>query len=121
MLSFDYQLKIKIILFNIIRSVNCEKKSMDKPAHHVLLFIIILIFRVAIPNPENVKHTPKFYYTNNPLLNYLRNTQIKELNELLNTEGLSNTRFWLELASKANQGAFEQRPVFKGFVTSCCN
>jgi hypothetical protein len=27
---------------------------------------------------------------------------------------LASTGFWLELANKANQGAFEKRPVFKG-------
>ncbi|PKC07797.1 hypothetical protein RhiirA5_417714 [Rhizophagus irregularis] len=70
--------------------------------------------RIAVPDPKNIKHTPKFYYSNDPLLTYLKNNQIKQLNKLLGTENSSSTEFWLKLASKAADGAFDQKPVFKG-------
>lgn len=68
----------------------------------------------TIPDPKNIKHTPKFYYKNNPLLTYLKNSNLKQLNSLLDDENSSTIGFWLELADKATQDAFKQKPIFKG-------
>ena len=102
-----------------IRLVNCEKRTYGQTCSSCSFIRNNSNFwnrvRAAIPDPKNVKHTPKFYYTNNLLLTYLKNTQIKQLNNLLTTnENSPSTGFWLELANKAAQDAFEQKPVFKG-------
>lgn len=101
-----------------VRSVNCERRSYGQtcsPCAHIRQNPYFWNrVQTAVPDPKNIKHTPKFYYTNDPLLAYLKNNQIKQLNNLLSTENSSSTEFWLELASKAAGGAFEQKPVFKG-------
>ncbi|CAB4445037.1 unnamed protein product [Rhizophagus irregularis] len=100
------------------RSVNCERRSYRQTCSPCSLIQQNPYFwsrvRIAISDPKNIKHTPKFYYSNNPLLTYLKNNQIKQLNKLLGTENSSSSEFWLELASKAADGAFDRKPVFKG-------
>lgn len=100
-----------------IRSVNCERKTYGEicsQCSHIRSNSLFLNrLQAAVPDPKNTKYTPKFYYKNNPLLIYLKNVHIKQLSGLLDTENLS-VEFWMELANKAAQGAFEQKPVFKG-------
>ncbi|CAB4436294.1 unnamed protein product [Rhizophagus irregularis] len=68
-----------------------------------------IVFVLPFPIQKNVKHIPKFYYNNNPLLTYLKNSNLKQLNSFLGNENSSTIGFWLELADKATQGAFEQK------------
>uniref|UniRef100_U9SP11 Uncharacterized protein n=1 Tax=Rhizophagus irregularis (strain DAOM 181602 / DAOM 197198 / MUCL 43194) TaxID=747089 RepID=U9SP11_RHIID len=100
-----------------VRSVNCEKKTYGQPcspcSHIYFNSTFLNRLHCVVPDPKNTKFTPKFYYENNPLLIYLKNGHIKQLNEFLNTED-SSVGFWMELANKAVQGAFDQKPVFKG-------
>ncbi|CAB4436211.1 unnamed protein product [Rhizophagus irregularis] len=102
-----------------VRSINCEKKTLYGQACSPCSLIhdnsnFRNRVRATIPDPKNVKHIPKFYYNNNPLLTYLKNSNLKQLNSFLGNENSSTIGFWLELADKATQGAFEQKPVFKG-------
>ncbi|PKY48484.1 hypothetical protein RhiirA4_422203 [Rhizophagus irregularis] len=101
-----------------IRSVNCEKKTYGElcsPCFHIHFNSSFLNrIQAAVPDPKNIKFTPKFYFNNNPLLTYLKNVNIKQLNELLGADNSSYEGFWMELANKASQGVFEQKPVFKG-------
>ncbi|CAB4413664.1 unnamed protein product [Rhizophagus irregularis] len=101
-----------------IRSINCEKKTLyGQACSPCSLIHDNSNFRnrvhATISDPKNIKHTPKFYYNNNPLLTYLKNSNLKQLNSFLGNENSSTIGFWLELADKATQGAFEQKPVFK--------
>ncbi|GBC21324.2 hypothetical protein GLOIN_2v1767202 [Rhizophagus irregularis DAOM 181602=DAOM 197198] len=100
-----------------IRSVNCEKKTYEQPcsscSHIYFNSTFLNRLHCAVSDLKNTKFTPKFYYENNLLLTYLKNSHIKQLNEFLDTED-SSVRFWMELANKAVQGAFDQKPVFKG-------
>jgi hypothetical protein len=69
------------------------------------------------PKPENRKFVPKHYLKANALVNHLQHTDVQELHKLLtNTSEHSGSdpAFWQTFASKASQGAFNKRPVFKG-------
>ncbi|CAB4434860.1 unnamed protein product [Rhizophagus irregularis] len=107
-----------------VQSINCEKKTLyGQACSPCSLIHDNSNFRnrvhTTIPDPKNVKHTPKFYYNNNPLLTYLKNSNLKQLNSFLGNENSSTIGFWLELADKAIQGAFEQKPVSKVFAILC--
>ncbi|UZO05464.1 uncharacterized protein OCT59_025814 [Rhizophagus irregularis] len=84
----------------LVRSVNCERRSYRQTCSPYSLIQQNPYFwshvRIAVPDPKNIKHIPKFYYSNDPLLTYLKNNQIKQLNKLLGTENSSSTELWLE-------------------------
>lgn len=101
-----------------IRSVNCERKTYGQICSPCSFLYNNPCFlnriKAVAPDPKNIKYTPKFYYNNNPLLSYLKNNHIKHLHNILCDEKSSSKEFWAEFADKATQGAFEQKPVFKG-------
>jgi hypothetical protein len=101
-----------------IRSVNCERKTYGQTCspcfsiRHNSCFLNRV--QATVPDPKNIKFTPTFYFNNNPLLMYLKNTNINQLNGLLGAENSTSVAFWTELAGKAACGVFEEKPVFKG-------
>ncbi|EXX56450.1 hypothetical protein RirG_216130 [Rhizophagus irregularis DAOM 197198w] len=76
----------------LVRSVNCERRSYRQTCSPYSLIQQNPYFwshvRIAVPDPKNIKHIPKFYYSNDPLLTYLKNNQIKQLNKLLGSISL---------------------------------
>ncbi|RGB27851.1 hypothetical protein C1646_768566 [Rhizophagus diaphanus] len=80
-----------------IRSVNCEKKTyreLCSPCFYIHFNSSFLNrIQAAVPDPKNIKFTPKFYFNNNPLLTYLKNVNIKQLNELLGADNSSYEGF----------------------------
>ncbi|CAG8776750.1 22440_t:CDS:2, partial [Racocetra persica] len=68
-----------------------------------------------IPKPENRRFTPKLYFKNNPILKFLGDLHIKELwTSVSNFNKNNSVPFWLKLAEKGLNGAFESKSIFKG-------
>jgi|SRR6185437_8570040 len=68
-----------------------------------------------MPKPENRHFTPKTYFKSNPLLKFLENLDIRELWTSVSYTNRNDTiPFWLKLAEKGLNGAFESKSTFKG-------
>lgn len=68
-----------------------------------------------IPKPENRYYTPKLYFKSNLLLKFLRNLDIKDLWTSISYNNETNAiPFWVKLAEKGLNGAFESKATFKG-------
>ncbi|CAG8806237.1 37940_t:CDS:2 [Gigaspora margarita] len=66
-----------------------------------------------MPSSENIKFTPKFYWENSILKNYLQNIDFRDIWNLLNNDNedqISNS--WIILADKAINGAFKDSLIF---------
>ncbi|CAG8554243.1 4492_t:CDS:2 [Gigaspora margarita] len=67
-----------------------------------------------VPKPENCHFIFKTYFKSNLLLKFLENLDIKELWALVSYTNRNNTiPFWLRLAKKGLNGAFESKSIFK--------
>ncbi|CAG8472868.1 12759_t:CDS:10, partial [Racocetra persica] len=66
------------------------------------------------PSTLKLKYTPKYYFENDPLKNYLKYSDLTEI-WLIIKDNESNTAsdVWIKLAEKGIQGTFNKKPVFK--------
>jgi uncharacterized protein YfkK (UPF0435 family) len=77
----------------------------------------ILQNRIAIVKPltSKLKHTPKHYFENDPLKNYLKYSDLTIIWSMIkDNESNTASDVWLKLAEKGIQGAFDKKPVFEG-------
>jgi hypothetical protein len=66
---------------------------------------------------SNTKFTPKHYWDDNPLKQYLKNRDLRDIWNTLNNESETQSENpWITLADNALKGAFNDTPVF----TSLC-
>jgi len=78
-----------------------------------------LMNRIAIltPKPENIKHTPSFWFENDPMKKYLQNADLFKIWNIIKGDDLPNNKnsnVWLTLADKAMKGVFNDKLVFTG-------
>ncbi|CAG8476182.1 21013_t:CDS:2 [Gigaspora margarita] len=66
------------------------------------------------PLISKLKHTPKHYFENDPLKNYLKYSDLTEIWSMIK-DNKSNTTsdVWIKLAEKGIQGTFNKKPVFE--------
>lgn len=71
---------------------------------------------IPTPKPENIKHTPLFWFENDPMKKYLQNTDLLQIWNVIKGDESSSidSNVWLILADKAMKGAFNDKPVFTG-------
>jgi hypothetical protein len=77
----------------------------------------ILQNRIAIVKPpiSKLKYTPKHYFENDPLKNYLKYSDLTIIWSMIkDNESNTASDVWIKLAEKGIQGAFDKKPVFEG-------
>jgi hypothetical protein len=104
-----------------VRSTNCETFTEQDICNACLMLKNDNRFRNGVarpvPKPENRKFVPKHYFKTNALANHLQYTDLQQLHKLLtdsSEQSGSDLAFWRTFASKASQGVFDKKPVFKG-------
>lgn len=80
---------------------------------------IPLVNRIAvpIPNPQNIKHTPLFWFENDLMKKYLQNSDLLHIWNIIKEDELSNSNIWLTLADKAIKGVFDNNSYLLDYVT----
>ncbi|CAG8682067.1 5158_t:CDS:2, partial [Cetraspora pellucida] len=102
-----------------IRSSECETYTdqIERVCGKCFLLTKDQVFKNAlskpVPKPENRHFTPKLYFKSNPLLKFLGNLDIKELWTSVSYTNENTIPFWLKLAEKGLNGAFESQSTFK--------
>ena len=70
---------------------------------------------ITKPAISKLKHTPKHYFENDPLKNYLKYSDLNIIWSMIkDNESNTASNVWIKLADKSIQGAFDEKPVFKG-------
>ena len=62
-----------------------------------------------------MKHTPLFWFENDPMKKYLQNADLLNIWNIIKGDDYPNSsNIWLTLADKAMRGVFNDKPVFTG-------
>ena len=93
--------------------IECKQlKSNEKLANRI---------RVKKPNEKNLKFTPNWYFENDKLKIYLKNSDIATIWNIIKNKNISKeSNLWITIANKGLNGAFENTNTFKGLCAVMC-